>query len=474
VLVRARWPCPLANICAVSTMILGTAVVALHLLTMVLVGFSVWWSRKSGTLGLTGYHIFVLGVWVYVWFLILENFLSGQPELGILPTLAVTLAVISVSLAYLATLSLTQRLAATPGQFRPARLSRYEFLVFFGLACITSFVFYRTVGGSIWGVLAGTQIGVDSAQDLSEAVSVTRFEATKAHYFRGGLSANGVLKDLQAMMWLFLAVRVFLFDSSQRVGWFWRAAVVAGLIYSVGGTGERAPVAWAMVFLAMVLSTRRKLSPKVLMWVTSAVIVLLFLLTSISSRGSRVLTGAATPSEILLQLGDRAIRGNGVHDLQVIGWVSEGRWSLGYGRWHREKALSSLPGVSVGVPMGFQVSQEIGSPGRVFSSGTYLSFAYADLGLLGVVLGFAACGIALGLADRAVSVSAVRLNGNLRSVALLSAFFLGRSFSNGILGFASYFVVILTVLGVAMLIGASARTRLPALGPSQSNRGWTT
>ena len=136
--------------------------------------------------------------------------------------------------------------------------------------------------------------------------------------------------------------------------------------------------------------------------VTLFLIGVLYVATPLSSQSSSTGEPNIRFGTVINDALRRISLGNGVHTLEVINYVDDGRLELGLGVIHWEKLLTALPGVSVGEPFSQQL-QALRQPrrtGTTFASMTYFGILYADFGALGVVAGYALIGLFVAIATR--------------------------------------------------------------------------
>jgi hypothetical protein len=109
-----------------------------------------------------------------------------------------------------------------------------------------------------------------------------------------------------------------------------------------------------------------------------------------STRGAIVSLGKGMAQENLLE---RALLGNGVHNVQIIELVRERKLEHRHGRVQGLKFVNTLPGIHVGEPFSAELSRHVSSASRgTFSSPTFVGVVYIDFGMWGVIAVFFAVG----------------------------------------------------------------------------------
>lgn len=150
-------------------------------------------------------------------------------------------------------------------------------------------------------------------------------------------------------------------------------------------------------------------------------------------------------SNFASQLIERIFLGNAIHDLEVIEFVESGRMEKRLGMWHIEKFVNSFPGIRISEPLGYRISYLRGSNERVFSSGTYLGFVYADFGYAGALLGFAFSGAFLAYAQK--KIFSQERDIIIIVMSSMITFYLSFMSGYGLIGFASDMVMVVFFRG---------------------------
>jgi hypothetical protein len=286
--------------------------------------------------------------------------------------------------------------------------------------------------------------------DLANQVSEQRLMFTKDHWLGGEYRGQGVFSELLRVGWFFAIIFSLSAYSLRQSKWWlgaFLASFITGSIY-IGGSGERSHLL-SLLFLLLVsvsflegLKWRTFVDTKLLMIAVVTVFVMV-IITTTSSRGLDYVNGEKEMSEMGLQIFQRLVFGNGVHDVQLGGFVASGEVDVRYGMYHVEKFLSSFPGVRYGVPLGFVVSGLIGSAAYVNSSGTYLSYIIADFGNIWVPIAFFLLGFLVAVLQKVVLTLAK--TPEKFTFSMIAIYTLGQSYSIGPIGIASIGVVLCVV-----------------------------
>ena len=289
----------------------------------------------------------------------------------------------------------------------------------------------------------------------------------------GGYRGEGLVNEVMRIGWrLLVGFGLVACYHWRKPGWVWTtvAAFVCCVVF-VGGAGVRGPVITSVIFLLVVVSFVVRVRIRRLILPGAISFLLLCLWTLPSSRGYRHVESGRL-LDLVGQLAYRITMGNGVHDVQIIELVHEGVAERRWGMFHLGKFVSSLPGVRIGVPLGFYIAEHIGAPEGVVCSGGYLGRVYADFGFLGVFPIYILLGACVGFVERFVFRREKEILSLVMTCMILFCF--GRTYAGGLSAVASNLVVAFAVRGlfhVAGALGARAGREAPVRRYSTPSRG---
>jgi len=292
-----------------------------------------------------------------------------------------------------------------------------------------------------------------SIGELASFMSEQRFLLTKSHWFGGEYRGQGVINIIQRIGWRFIfAVSLIIYLKVKSKKWLF-ICILTGLLLILfqAGTGERAPLAFSVLFTIVVLSMLQKINPKHFIILAALGFAFLMGTTYFSAKGTLQKDAPDFVSKLASQLIERIFLGNAIHDLEIIEFVESGRMEKRLGMYHLEKFVSSFPGVRMGEPLGFRVSYLRGSSEEVFSSGTYLGFIYADFGYSGVLIGFFLLGGFLAYVQKQIFEQERDIISIVMSSQII--FFLSFITGSGLIGFASNMVMVVFFWGIFHFFG---------------------
>jgi hypothetical protein len=305
------------------------------------------------------------------------------------------------------------------------------------------------LGISIFELLRGNL----SLGEMALFMSEQRFELTKSHWFGGEYRGQGIINVTTDIGWRFLfAVSLIMCLMLKSKKWFF-LCILTGilLIMFQAGAGRRAPVIFSVLFVIIVLSLLQKTSPK--HFIILAVLGFGFLMgtTYFSAKGGAQFGGPAFVSKLASQLVERIFLGNAIHDVEVIGFVESGEMEKRFGMNHIEKFVSSFPGLRIGTPLGYRISELRGSPEGVQSVGTYLGFVYSDFGYLGLMIVFFFIGYFLAFVQRQM----LKQERDIMYIVMsaMVSFNLAFVTAYGFIGFASNMVMVFLFWGLFHFLG---------------------
>ena len=275
---------------------------------------------------------------------------------------------------------------------------------------LVGLVFYDGVPPTvqaIFGMLTGSG-------DYAGLVSQQRFLLTKAAYFGGEYRGQGFYTAIQSVGWMLVlsysVIRWEQFRTRKALVAFVCAVVLAWVF--VAGDGTRGKFLNLLIITVAAYSLRRPLRLRAV----AAVVVVAFLLVaalSLYSNKSASLYGGAESGVVanaVAKIGERIFLGNGISDVYVIDLVHKGYFDLRLGANHYRDFLAALPGVHAPPPLSYEVYLAFNPQGKAttFFSGTYISAAYIDFGIVGIPLLFLLAGATIGYFQRRLFHAAPR------------------------------------------------------------------
>jgi len=290
----------------------------------------------------------------------------------------------------------------------------------------------------------------------TDFVRESRRVFTKSYFWGGEYRGQGFIRSFMRVGWPFLLVislSVYYESKSRK----WLLVTLGFSLFSfvfITGDGTRASLLFAMIYVLTVVSMIKKLKVGYLILVAIGLFVLV---TGLSLLSGKIPVDALSIHFLLTHKTaplQRIFAGasNGMHSVYVIELIESGVCDYRYGQVHWHNALNALPGVGE-LPFARELAVLLGKQGETtFASMTYLGMLYIDFGPVGVMIGYMVIGCTLGLAQRTLFNS----KKTPLQLALIGSivFYLGMISLNGIIGFISFFIVVLSIYSL-FAIGAS-------------------
>jgi oligosaccharide repeat unit polymerase len=265
-----------------------------------------------------------------------------------------------------------------------------------------------------------------------------------------------------------LGMAIIQFRASRRKAWL-VAASVAGVfcVIFVGGDGTRRPLIDVVLYLVILVSFVQKIGYWRLARAAAVVLGVAILLSAVSPKMHSELGRDDFLSFATLEIVERITLGNGINNIHTIEFVRSGRLPLQNGAIHLRNFLGSIPGISAGMPLSYQLHLLLipGSTATTYASGTYLMQIYADFGSGGVLFVYALIGCFAALMCRGICRAQKKAT-TLPFLAFCSMF-AGNISISGFSGFLASFAVLLMIHS---LINTVARFPRVSLSQSRESR----
>lgn len=308
--------------------------------------------------------------------------------------------------------------------------------------------------------------------EVTRELQLTRLELTKGAYFGGEDRGQGVNTALQELGWSLVvahaAAQMAFRRNAKTI--LWLMATVFGAWLFVAGTGTRAPFMLCLVSGLIAYSQVEAVRPRMLIVFAVLMIGILIFLTSYTHRFEDVVAGQAGWADAVQRIIDRLVlEGNGTADVQAILASDTGRIDEGFAHFLIRDFVSAIPGVQGAMPLAAHITDLYGGGATTFRSGTYISSAYVDFGLAGVMVAFALIGLIFRVLQN--SILPARVHPWSIAVAAVIVMCSLKLVFNGWAEFFAYillltvFLVVHLILLVAAPIKSKATVRMPQQRP---------
>jgi len=126
--------------------------------------------------------------------------------------------------------------------------------------------------------------------------------------------------------------------------------------------------------------------------------------------------------ESVASILQRIFLGNGINDVYAIEFIRDGSIQHRLGFLHLRDILASVPGAGGGVPFSHELYLLLNPRGfgTTYATGTYITKAYVDFGILGVTVIFFILGVCVGVAQKLLFQRKVKTPMMLALTAMIS------------------------------------------------------
>ncbi len=438
-------------------------------------GFVLAWRIESGWKIILTPFLFVA---YFEFFRIIPPFFVADIYAGIdtlLPILVASLAYGSLIVGFLLTNYLRGGRRSTASAFSVNVQPHLQFSKEGDRRILLLVLFLSLVGLIFYGGLPSPVQAVyhmvTGASDSAGMVSQQRFLLTKGAYFGGEYRGQGLNAAIQFAGWMlvlsYMVIRWEQFRS--RKSFFLLVASVLLSWMFVAGDGTRGQFLNLLIIGVAAYSLRRPLKPRAVLVVVAAAFVIAAALSLYSNKSAQVFSGdSAVLANAATKIGERIFLSNGISDVYVIDLVQKGYFDLRLGANHYRDFLAALPFVQAPPPLSYEVYLAFNPQGKgtTFLSGTYISAAYIDFGVIGIPILFFLAGATIGYFEYRLFRASPR-PWDL-CVRMVSATLAANIVSVGFIGFFANLAVLLVLAFLMRVTGSvfSARRYLRHAGPS--------
>lgn len=236
----------------------------------------------------------------------------------------------------------------------------------------------------------------DEASSIARGVGESREELTKGAYFGGAYRGQGIITIFQQAGWpIVTGMTLMAFVRTRK--WPWLIAFGVLLIASfvfIAGNGTRGPFLHTLIFYAVLYSMTRPLRPKFLAQALVGIVAVGILTSLYSPKLQSKLAEPDAPKILATAILERILIGNAINDVYAIDFVNGGAMDHRGGRIHLRDLQAALPGIGAPVPFAHELYLMLnyGGTATTFSTGTYITKAFVDFSVWGVIVLFFAAG----------------------------------------------------------------------------------
>lgn len=275
--------------------------------------------------------------------------------------------------------------------------------VFAIIVLLSGLALYRGIPPTIGVALDLTTQSLDPGE-AARIVAESRREITKARIF-GGVSVPGagILREVifasALLMISHAGVYAFARRGVRSIAWL-VAVVLLGYIF-VSGDGTRGRFVVVMTSLAVIFTLFRRVKWADVL-IGFALLVGLAIFLGLYTNKMVGFVADSAWGDIVRAALERIFIGNSINDALAVDAVESGFLSYGYGYWLLRDIAATIPGIGSDKPLSYYLYlYAVGGDSTTYLTGTSLSRAFVDAGLIGVFIYFAAIGAITALASRA-------------------------------------------------------------------------
>lgn len=255
---------------------------------------------------------------------------------------------------------------------------------------------------AVTNALLGLLIG-DDASEIASQVSASRLEITKGHYFGGVYRGYGIISTLIRQGWpLLVSMALIVYWKTKKIKWLCLAFILFILSFIfIAGDGTRGPFVNSLIIYIILFSFIKKIRLRFIFLTLIALISIPILLSLYSAKMHSLIGQENFVVAAVANILDRILIGNSINDVYAIEFVNDGTIKLRLGMLHFRDFLAVFPGVAGDLPFSNELAMLINPTGSAttFASGTYITKAYVDFGIIGVGVIFLFIGILVGISQ---------------------------------------------------------------------------
>ncbi len=286
--------------------------------------------------------------------------------------------------------------------------------------------------------------GGGGAVDISE-VGDFRKHITKGHVFGGDYRGQGLIRTLNAVVWpLITAITISSYFVTGEKRWLFLSLLMAFLTFLIlSADGTRGPLINAVIFFMVLISFLVRLKFRHIFLVVTGIVLLAIGLSVLSPKLGNKVGSDGFVVAALGKVTERILLDNALNDVYAITLVEQGVFHYRDGALHLRDISAAVPGVGGGKPFAYELFMFMNpnSDATTYATGTYITKAYMDFGLLGVggiffLLGVFGAALQFYLLSRRKTVLTF-------SVSIYLVFLAGRLVLSGPISFSVNFLVVL-------------------------------
>lgn len=244
----------------------------------------------------------------------------------------------------------------------------------------------------------------DDAGQVARFVSSSREEITKGAYFGGQYRGQGIFRILMMMGWpVVIMISLIAYHKTRSIRW--AVTTVALVLLSfvfIAGDGTRGPFLESLLIYLVMWSFLKPLRMRVIFYAFGGLVVVGILTSLYSTKLQSVLGQDDALTVMLGAIVERIFVGNAINDVYAIEFLRSGLLDYRNGQIHMRDVMAALPGTGAGVPFAYELYLLLhpGGTATTFSTGTYITKAFVDFGVLGVAIIYYVSGILVGFLGR--------------------------------------------------------------------------
>lgn len=260
----------------------------------------------------------------------------------------------------------------------------------------------------------------DDLDNVARYIGSSRKDITKSHVFGGSYRFQGFIRALQSYWWPFIiALAISIYLKKKKRDWLLISLVLIFFSFAfIAGDGTRSPFIKTFIIYIILYSYVKNVSLKTM--ATGFVFIVFFaiFMSLYSPKMGFILGHQNFFIDAIIRIFSRIFIGNSINDVFAIEFIRENIIEYRMGDLHLRDLIAAIPGAHGGVPFAHELYLLMNPAGQgtTYATGTYLTKAYVDFGIIGVGIIYFFIGLGVGIAQRAI----FRLKKNQLNLVLIS------------------------------------------------------
>lgn len=246
----------------------------------------------------------------------------------------------------------------------------------------------------------------DNIREIASYVGASRKYITKAHIFGGEYRGQGIIRSLNSHWWPFItSLALIIYWITKRKRWLVLSLVMFFLSFIfIAGDGTRGNFIKTIILYTILYSYIRKLNWRFMIWGFVGIVLLAILMSLYSPKMGYMIGQEKFLTSAITKIMNRIFIGNSMNDVYAIEYFRDKTIEYRFGALHMRDLEAAIPGTGGGEPFSYELYLLLNSKGNTttYESGTYITTAFIDFGIIGVVFIYFFIGIMVGICQKVI------------------------------------------------------------------------